>query len=52
MRQFATPTGLNQAKVRAFELYRRGLDSLEILTFDELYHRARFIVDQAAADAP
>jgi hypothetical protein len=48
MAQFDTPSGLNQAKVRAFELYRRSTDCPEILTFDELLARARFIVDQAA----
>lgn len=45
--QFKTPHGLNEAKVRAFELYRRSTDCPEILTFDELLHRARFIVNQA-----
>lgn len=29
-----------------FELYRRGLTNPEIITFDELYERAKFIVDQ------
>ena len=47
MAQFDTPGGLNQAKVRAFELYRRSTHCPEILTFDELLARARFIVDQA-----
>ncbi|MGI3903167.1 MAG: Shedu immune nuclease family protein [Janthinobacterium lividum] len=47
--QFETSTGLNQAKVRSFELYRRSTDCPEILTFDELLARARFIVDQAGS---
>jgi hypothetical protein len=45
--EFETPTGLNEPKVRSFELYRRHTDSPEILTFDELLSRARFIVEQA-----
>lgn len=44
--EFETPTGLNEPKVRAFELYRRHTDSPEIITFDELLNRARFIVEQ------
>lgn len=34
----------NDDKVTCFELYRRNVRAPEILTFDELYHRARFIV--------
>lgn len=45
--EFETPTGLNEPKVRSFELYRRHIDSPETLTFDELLNRARFIVEQA-----
>ena len=37
--------GINQAKFRSFETYRRETRSPEILTFDELLERARFIVD-------
>ena len=35
----------NNDKVTCFELYRRNLRSPEVLTFDELYQRARCIVD-------
>ncbi|HNI36337.1 MAG TPA: DUF4263 domain-containing protein [Microthrixaceae bacterium] len=35
---------LNPEKLSSFELYRRGLASVEVLTFDELYERATFIV--------
>jgi len=34
----------NDDKVSCFELYRRNIRAPEILTFDELFHRARFIV--------
>ncbi|WP_158810156.1 Shedu immune nuclease family protein [Beijerinckia sp. L45] len=47
--QFETEAGLNQAKVRSFELYRRSTDCPVILTFDELLARARFIIEQAEA---
>ncbi len=35
----------NDDKITCFELYRRNIRSPEILTFDELLYRARFIVD-------
>jgi len=35
----------NDDKVACFELFRRNLRAPEILTFDELYQRARFIVE-------
>jgi hypothetical protein len=34
----------NDDKVTCFELYRRNIRAPEIVTFDELYHRAQFIV--------
>jgi hypothetical protein len=34
----------NNEKVTCFELYRRNVRAPEIVTFDELYHRAQFIV--------
>ncbi|MBB3602791.1 hypothetical protein FHT40_002452 [Mycolicibacterium sp. BK556] len=35
---------LNPEKMAAFEFYRRSVLDTEIITFDELYERARFIV--------
>ncbi|HVR91051.1 MAG TPA: hypothetical protein VHG29_08160 [Novosphingobium sp.] len=35
----------NSDKIACFELYRRNVRSLEIITFDELFHRARCIVE-------
>jgi hypothetical protein len=35
----------NNDKIACFELYRRKLVSPEIVTFDELFQRARCIVD-------
>ncbi len=44
--QFETDAGINEQKFRSFELFRRNTKRPEILTFDELYHRAKFIVEQ------
>ena len=38
--------GVNQEQFRSFELFRRNTFSPEIITFDELYERAKFIVHQ------
>ncbi len=45
--EFKTDHGINEARYRSFEDYRRNLRQPEILTFDELYQRARFIVEAA-----
>lgn len=37
--------GDHQGKIRSFELFRRSVIEPEIVTFDELYARAKFIVD-------
>jgi hypothetical protein len=36
---------VNLEKMTSFELYRRDHQGVEILTFDELYERAKYIVD-------
>lgn len=51
LRQFQTEHGVNSARYTAFEDFRRNLRQPEILTFDELYERARFIVDHAASSS-
>jgi hypothetical protein len=43
--QFQTDRGINVPKYRSFELYRRHTWRPEIITFDELLERARFIVE-------
>ncbi|MGV6872369.1 Shedu immune nuclease family protein [Pseudochelatococcus sp. B33] len=45
--EFQSEHGVNIARYRSFEDYRRNLRQPEILTFDELYERARFIVENA-----
>lgn len=42
--EFLVDTDANPEKVAAFELYRRSISDVEIITFDELYARARFII--------
>ncbi|RCK39403.1 Shedu immune nuclease family protein [Thalassospira xiamenensis] len=37
--------GVNESKFRSFELFRRNILNPEIITFDELYQRANFIVN-------
>jgi hypothetical protein len=44
--------GVNEAKFRSFELYRRHMTRPEILTFDELLERAKFIVSEGGDLAP
>ncbi|NSY41635.1 Shedu immune nuclease family protein [Leisingera sp. ANG59] len=45
LEQFQTERGVNAARYQAFEGFRRNLRQPEIITFDELFERARFIVD-------
>ena len=45
LEQFQTPGGVNEPQYRSFTLYRRNVGMPEILTFDELLFRARFIVE-------
>ncbi|WP_338610461.1 Shedu immune nuclease family protein [Pelagibacterium nitratireducens] len=45
--ELMTDSGLHRPKFRAFELYRRNLLQPDVLTFDELFHRAKYIVESA-----
>lgn len=45
--QFVGKHGISQEQYRSFELFRRNTVSPEVITFDELYERARFIVAQS-----
>ena len=44
MAEFVSETGVNKDKLRSFELLRKNTANPEIITFDELYERAKFIV--------
>lgn len=46
--QFLTVNGVNNDRYRSFELYRRNMNHPEIITFDELYQRAKLIVEHPA----
>jgi Shedu protein SduA, C-terminal len=43
--QFDDGYGVNPEKLETFELFRTSLSDTEIITYDELYQRARFIVE-------
>jgi hypothetical protein len=48
LEEFTNEKGqINESKHSSFELFRRSLD-IEIITFDELYYRARAIVESSA----
>ena len=42
--QFESNGALNPERVHSFELYRRSISDVEVLTYDELYERAAYIV--------
>ncbi|MDO6808730.1 DUF4263 domain-containing protein [Zobellia galactanivorans] len=44
LNEFDTEHGINQEKFSSFELYRRSIKDTDIITFDELLERAKFIV--------
>ncbi|WP_419767827.1 Shedu immune nuclease family protein [Arcobacter sp.] len=43
--EFISEFGVNEDKYRSFELFRKNINSPEIITFDELYERAKYIVE-------
>lgn len=45
--EFIGEHGVNEEQYRSFELYRRNTAWPEIITFDELYERASYIVNHA-----
>lgn len=47
LNQFVTEHGVNQEQLRSFEIYRTSITGIEILTFDEIYERSKFIVDSS-----
>lgn len=44
LQEFMTENGVNEDRYRSFELFRRNTTNPEIITFDELYERAKYIV--------
>ena len=47
--EFQSDHGINEEKYSSFELFRRNISTPEIITFDELYQRARFIIESSEA---
>ena len=45
--EFQSENGINEEKYSSFELFRRNLSAPEIITFDELFQRAKFIVESS-----
>ncbi|MCD9587781.1 DUF4263 domain-containing protein [Streptomyces sp. 8ZJF_21] len=45
LREFTQNGAVNPEKMSSFELYRTSIQDVEIITFDELYERACFIVE-------
>lgn len=46
--QLLAEHGVHEDKYRSFEQFRNSIQGIEILTFDELYERSRFIVTTSA----
>nr|WP_107908026.1 Shedu anti-phage system protein SduA domain-containing protein [Streptomyces chartreusis] len=45
LREFTHNGAVNPEKMSSFELYRTSIQDVEVITFDELYERACFIVE-------
>jgi len=43
--EFSTDHGVNKDKYRSFELFRKNITNPEIITFDELFERAKYIIN-------
>lgn len=49
--EFETEGGINEEKYSSFELFRRNMVTPEIITFDELFERASYIVESETRNA-
>jgi len=49
--EFEGEHGINEDKFSSFEMFRRNIKNPEIITFDELYSRAKYIVESNEEDA-
>jgi len=50
LNEFMTEIGINEQKFSSFELFRRNVTCPEIITFDELFERAKYIVQYSEKD--
>ena len=44
LEEFQTEFGINKEKFSSFEIFRKSIKDIEIITFDELLERAKFII--------
>lgn len=51
LQEFEVEGGVNFERSTSFELYRRGIMDIEIITFDELHERVRFIAEDLISPA-
>ena len=49
LNEFTVEHGINKERYSSFELYRRSIKDIDIITFDELLERAKFIVNSEDA---
>lgn len=47
--EFSGEYGINEDKYSSFEMFRRNMNNPEIITFDELYERTKYIVEASLA---
>jgi hypothetical protein len=52
LREFCTEHGVNTQRFTSFELYRQNTTSPDIITFDELFERAKCIVEHSDCQSP
>jgi len=45
LKEFKSESGINEDKYSSFELYRQSINNPEIITFDELLERAKYIIE-------
>jgi hypothetical protein len=50
LEEFSGKHGINEDKYSSFEMFRQGQRNIEVITFDELYQRAQFIVKNSEND--
>ncbi|PJO44419.1 Shedu anti-phage system protein SduA domain-containing protein [Lysinibacillus xylanilyticus] len=43
--EFITEKGINEDKLSSFEMFRKSIEGIDIITFDELYDRAKYIIE-------
>ncbi len=51
LNEFMTGLGINESKFSSFELFRRSISCPEIITFDELYERAKYIIQNSEQES-